>query len=520
MKANFSNSHTKPLSDILDDENVPLILRKQAERVIYKDHIIVNGQLIYKNRQSLVEYYIKNYCRELTRYEDFQKGYNIFLDELGLSDEKNLKITGHTYEHLRLLKCILWNQGQRFRYYDIKSRDFNDFLETINISQYDGLEISTLKLFRENSTLMEEYNIYDEYELHNLLKKIWCESDKRVIFKRMPTIEIGNVNRDNQVWSLLLQCAPISPERFASLYEDIYGVKAPYVTSMYMKNFAKYLFNGEYVLDLQDLPENEYVALHKILTEDYYTLRDIQRIYLREFPSADIAQINSYTLKTLGFRSHSSYVVRDTYASAADYFNSILTGQDIIDMRRYPKSIQYSGAYTGEMYRLRREREIVEFGYCQYIHIRKLNQFGVTKEMMEDYCKMVSCFVEQGNFFTIRSIVSDGFSHPLDSLGFDEVFYSAVLIEDREHFSYQRLGGTRVFVNGTNKNIVTDMLIWLVCENNNKLDIYDLRDLLENHYGIVISKDKLIYIIRSTDMYYDSIMEAVYIDYDTYLEEI
>ena len=38
--------------------------------------------------------------------------------------------------------------------------------------------------------------------------------------------------------------------------------------------------------------------------------------------------------------------------------------------------------------------------------------------------------------------------------------------------------------------------------------------------GIVLDKDKLVSIIRGTEMYYDVIMEAVYIDYDAYFEEV
>ena len=34
------------------------------------------------------------------------------------------------------------------------------------------------------------------------------------------------------------------------------------------------------------------------------------------------------------------------------------------------------------------------------------------------------------------------------------------------------------------------------------------------------SKEKVIEIINGTELYYDTIMEAVYIDYDTYFEEI
>lgn len=516
-----NNSHfMKPLEAVLEDEEIPAQMRKQAERAIYKDYIAINGQHIHKDRPALVDYYVKTYCRELTKYDDFEQGYHEFLEELGLSGEETLRINGRAYENrLSGHMCTLWNQWRRFRYYDILSRDYDNLLESLDLMQYDGMEISALKLFRDNAALMEEFDIHDEYELHNLLKKIWDKSDDRVSFKKMPTIEVGQVDRDAQVRSLLLQYAPVTADRFGTLYEETYGVKAPTVLGGYMKNFDKYFFDGVYSIDTQDLPENEFQQLRDALPGEYYTIQDVQRIYLREFPDADTSMINPYTLKTLGFRVYSGYVVRNSYASAVDYFNHLLTGQDVVDMREYPRSIQSIGAYTSEMYRLRQTREIVEFGPYQFIHIRKLNQFGVTKEMMEDYCRAVDRFVERGGFFTVHSIVADGFTHPLDDLGFDDCFYAAVLMEDRKRFSYQRMGGVRVFVNGTSKDIFVDMLKWLV-ETAGKMDIYDLRDLLENQYGIVLDKEKLVSIIRGTEMYYDVIMEAVYIDYDAYFEEV
>ena len=512
----------KPFESVLEDDNIPISMRRQAERVIYRDYIMVNGQHIQKRRASLVDYYIRTYCRELTQFDDFEVKYQKFLDELGLSGDENLKVSGHGGEAFlsnHHKRSLLWNQWRSFRYYDIQSREYGDFLETINLMQYDGMEISTLKLFRDNAALMNEYDIRDEYELHNLLKKIWDEKDSRVVFKRMPTIEIGTVTRDAQVWSLLLQYSPVSTGRLGELYEEAYGVKAQTVIANNLKSFDNYCFNGEYIVDKQDLPENEFTVLSKELTEDYYTIQDVKRIYLREFPNADTANINPYTLKTLGFRVYSNYVVRSIYTNSIDYFNKLLTEHDIVDTREYPGSIQRIGTYQGEVRRLRQEREIVEFGPYQYINIRRLNQFGVTKETMEDYCRAVSQFFEMGAFFTIYSLTSDGFLHSLDELGFDEIFYSAVLMEDRERFSYQKVGRARVFVNGKSKNVIADMLLWLIGEKR-KIDIYDLRAFLENHYGIITDKRYLVELIRNAGMYYDSIMEAAYIDYDTYFEEV
>jgi len=510
----------KSLESILEDSEIPIEMRKRAERIVYKDYINLNGQQIHKSRPELVDYYIRTYCRELTPYDVFLIDFNNFIDALDLPEGKSFYINGRAYENrLSGEMCILWSQWRRFRFYDIQSREYDVFLEILNLKQYDGLEISTLKLFRDNPELMEEFDIHDEYELHNLLKKIWNEPNSKVSFKKMPTIEIGQVDRNAQVHSLLLQYAPISAERFGKLYEESYGVKAGTVLGSYMKDFDKYFYEGVYSIDCEDLPEHVYIALTRDMRKDYYTIQDVQSIYLHEFPGADIALINPYTLKTLGFKVYSGYVVRNTFPSAAAYFNHLLTKRDVTDMRDYPQSIQSIGAYSSELQRLRKEREIVEFSPYRYIHIRKLIQTGVTKELLDDYCQKVSMFVERNAFFTIHSIVSDGFTHQLDDLGFDEFFYASLLVEDRRHFSYQGIGGSRLYVNGMSKNVFSDMLVWLVSKAG-KIDLYDLKNMLNNKYGIEVDKYKLLSIIHNTDLYYDVIMEAVYIDYDTYFEEV
>lgn len=53
-----------------------------------------------------------------------------------------------------------------------------------------------------------------------------------------------------------------------------------------------------------------------------------------------------------------------------------------------------------------------------------------------------------------------------------------------------------------------DMLAWLL-ERYQKSDFYDLKDLLENHYRIVRTKEKLLTIIGGTELYCDTIIEAV-----------
>lgn len=295
--------------------------------------------------------------------------------------------------------------------------------------------------------------------------------------------------------------------------------KAATVLANYMEAFDVYYYDGVYSVDFAALPAIQFNRMKVILDRDFYTIQEVKRLYKREFPHSDESLINPYTLKTLDFRVYSGYIVKNTYPSAADYFRSLLTTDDVVDARNISKSIQSIVAYSSELYKLRADYEIVEFSPLQYISMRRLNAVGVTIDQFERYCKDVFRYYEKGEYFTVSSLRQDGFTHELDDLGFDEWFYASVLLEDRERFSYQRIGGTRVFLCGKSGANLGDMLVWLL-EKYQKIDFYDLKDLLENHYGITLPKEKLLTIIGGTELYYDTIMEAVYIDYDTYFEEI
>lgn len=319
--------------------------------------------------------------------------------------------------------------------------------------------------------------------------------------------------------SLLLQYAPVTADDLASHYEEEYGVKAATVKGNYLQAFDHYYYQGVYSIDFATLSVIQFDRMKTILDHDFHTIQEVKRLFKREFPHSDESLINSYTLKTLDFRVYSGYVVKSTYVTASDYFRYLLTNDDIVDARNFSRSIQNIVAYTSELYRLRAEYEIVEFSPLQYINIRRLNAVGVTIDQLTDYRNAVALNYEKVEYFTVTSLRQDGFTHEMDDLGFDEWFYSSILLEDRELFSYQRIGGTRIFLRGKIGANLGDMLVWLL-EKYQKIDLYDLMDLLENHYGIKIPKEKLRSIVDGTDLYYDSIMEAVYIDYDTYFEEI
>lgn len=513
----------KPIRALLEDENIPVPLRRKAERAVYRQYVTIDGVRVLKDRQELVRYAVRTLCRDTTGIEDFFPRYQQLLESLGLEQDSSLTIDYPAYIENRLQLCnyALWSQWRRFRYYPIDSQDFTPLLEALDLTQYEDMEISTLKLFRDYPELMREYDIRDEYELHNLLKKIWPQDDGRVQFKRMPTIEIGTPDRDRQVLDLMLQYAPISNTDLAQRYEEAYGTKSATALGSYFACIDLYFHGGLYRIDQPPLPEEQQRRMAALLTGDFYRMPEIRQLYRREFPDSDPGSLNPLVLKSLGFHPYEGYVVSMRYSGAADYFRRLLTDRDIVDMTREHRRYADISVYSSELDRLKARREIVEFLPLQYISLRRLRSAGADAGALQDYCAAVYALTRPGEYFTVTSLRREGFTHPLDDLGFDEWFYGSLLADDPERFTSRRMGGTRLFCRGRKTVQLADFLRWLVeAEPSGRIDIYELQETLERQYGISIPLHKLIEVAQSSALYYDAIMKTAYIDYDTYLEEI
>lgn len=516
------NKSRLPVQEMLSDENIPAVYRRKAEKAIYRKYVTIDGVRVKKCRPDLIYYTVRNYCRELTSIEDFLGWYQLVLESVGLENEPSLAIiSARSYENkLNRSNYVLWNLRHNFRYYLISEKEYEPFLEALNLEQYENQEISSLKLFRDNPRLMEEYDIRDEYELHNLLKKIWQNDNGLLIhFKKMPIIKIGTADRDRQVLDLLVQYAPVSNAELAQRYEESYGAKSASAMSSYFTCIEQYFHDGVYQIDLPSLPEEQQRHIAALLTDNFYRMADVRRIYQREFPDADQSNINPLTIKNLGFHPYSDYIVSNRFSNISNYIHHLLTDGGVIDMRNQVWKLSFLSIYWSELAKLKSQREIVEFAPKQYITIQRLNAGGVTVADMDDYCATVYAKVRPNTYFTITSLRQDGFSHPLDNLGFDDWFYGSLLAEDSNRFSCRRMGGTRVFRKGHGAVQLVDLLHWIV-EAETRIDVYDLLGLLEQRYGVVLPFYTLTTVINGSDLYYDTIMKAVYIDYDTYFEEV
>ena len=511
------------IHEMIDDETIPLKYRLKVERAVFKNYVLVDGVRVQRSSAALARHTVMHHCIELTSMEQFMEKYRMVLAQCGLENDPAFDIEARTYEN-KLNSCdyALWNQWRSFRRYIMADYDFTLLLDTLSLETLEDQELSAMKYFRDYPELMKLYDIRDEYELHNLLKKVWDRGD-RVHFKKMPTIEIGHPNRDEQVRALLMQNAPITNLDLALKYEELYGAKSFTAMINYFKCIDCYLANGMYRIDLPGLPEERKQHMKRVLTEDFYRLSELKVIYLQEFPGSDPNDLNSYALKELGFRIYTEYVVNRRFPSATAYFRQKLLGDGAgySDMREAAR--RYTGivAYSSELYNMKADREIVEYEPSLYVSVEQLEAHGIPAAQLEDYCAAVCQFANDNglSYFTVTSLRTNGFHHPLEDRDFQEWFFSSLLTEDRERFSSQRMGKTRVFRTGDQEVRLEDFFR-TVLSSCGKMDLNTFQTILIRDYGFSMQPDKIITVIRNSDLYFDQVERVIYTDIESLLNNL
>ena len=523
LNLRYVSRANREAEELLGDKKIPVMIRRKFEKAIYKDYITISNKRIKKTRDDLANYVLKTYARNDIHFEEFKKIYLTMVEKLDLEDVGNIGIFNRGYENKLLAsnKC-LWKYGRMMRYYNQDNYDYEELLKELNLNQYKDVEYSSLKFFRQFPEIMLDYDIRDEYELHNLLKKICSKEDyPNVKFNRMPNIEFGIADRGKQAKDLLYMLAPISNHEFAEEYEKEYGVGANTVLANYVSGLEKYFYQGEYVIDYPKISDNVKNILKEKLSKDLYLMEDVITEVKKIDSDIKSEQLNPRSLKSLGFITYEKYMISDRYDTAAHYFNHILTSEDLVDISKIDTKTRQLVSFSSQLYKLKNEYEIIEYAPNKYINFKRLEGLGIKKETFKDFTNQVINMLGEGKYFTISSIREKGFTHYLDELGFDDWFYTSILIEDKERISYIRVGRNKIMLTSRHEFNFEDFIESIVYSQEDLyIDIYDLERMLKNEYHIFIDIYKLRSIIKSSDMYYDEITEQVYWDYEIYYEVI
>lgn len=513
------------LAEALSDPQIDVSMKYRIRDYLSKDKIEIDGELLDKRRQDIEEFVLEHYCQDELTYGEFAVLYNDVLKKNKITDNRLLFTDDVIRTRLNRTsnsrKC-LWKQGERLRYYDIDSGDYTELLETLNLGEYADIDISTLKFMEDYPEIMEKYDIRDEYELHNLLKKVLGnDAPNDITFSRQPVITFGQSNRMELYKKILDAVSPVTAEDFAEYIHMENGFnKQTILASPEVQQLSRYYHNGIYSVDFKHLPSEHAEKLDALLEEDFYYIDEILKIYKNNFDDADLECINPRSLKSMGFYVYSGYAVKN-YPTAESYFRNLLTKDDVFNIEPYRQRYGTIVMYTQLVSELKKNYEIFMFDNDQYINFRRLAKAGVSKQTIEDFCNEVNSFVSPNTYFTMQSLKDDGFSHELEDLGFDDIFYAGILAMS-PFFCYQRVYGNIVLYSGSdNKRFSIKTFIQNLLEEYDSVDIDDFIDDVYEKYGIKIpEKYDVTGAVSGTGMYYDSIMNKIYSSKSLYYSDL
>ena len=488
-------------------------------------YVQIGSDRIPARREDFENYVLEHYCQDEMSVDDFFDLYNSILEGAGCEREDlfaNESVRRTRENRLSDFRNVLWAFKRRLRYYDADRYDLNSLFRRLKLDRFWNIEISTRKLMLENPGLMVEYDIRNEYELHNLMKKHGAdEVCGDLVFGKMPMLQFGNVDRSKFITDMLFSMAPISKEDFFAAVSEATGIQPELIWTKpeFVSALDVYLHDGMLTINSDPMPDDEMDALLNSLTEECYTIDEVRRQYTKVTGNRNTDLVSPYNLKRMGFKVFSGYVLRSA-ASATAFFEGMLTGSEIVDYSEYAKRFAYVTEWSVALNKLKDEFRIIEFAPQQVIRMDRLNKFGVDRTSLMAFCDAVYDYTDPGEYFTIQSIRKDGFESSLFNLGFEDWFYSSILREDNR-FGFRRMGEGKpiiVFCRDVPKVTRRSFITYIL--DGESEDIDELFADIENTYGVIFDKYDIGQIIGGSNLYYDSTMGKIYSDKEQYYEEV
>lgn len=504
-----------PDKELLDPEellNNDLLTYKEKERlyeIVNRNFIIIGNHRIRKTKIDVVKYCVEKFAQKEVTIKEFhvvvQKFVKSILVDIDFSSERALEGAVSRCEN-----CI-WSWGRKFRYFQTDQEDILKIFNEIEFNRYMNQEISAKKIYLDYKEELVNNDIQNEYELHNLLKKNSYLFSDVIIFKRMPFIEIGVASREEQVLDLLIELSPITVDSFVEEYTLRFGVIQQTIKANFMPFVNEFRIGELLNADTPAISRNVITNLSSILVMDFYFKEDIYNLYRINFSEEKLPE---YIYSQIGYRNFSEFILNDAYKRADIYFEEKYFAKEIFEIS--DSRLLTLGSFRHSLERLQNNLDTFEYAPKSFIRFSKINEYaGIEKQDFKYLIEKIKNNIGD-KYFTIDTIQSLIENSPIYQLGFEDIFYES-LLKRTVGLRFQQIGNKVVFKN-TKEKFYTYNLIEELVLRYKSIDIYDLLELLEKDYGIQLTKEKIISSCEKADLYYQPIMEMIYVDIENFYE--
>lgn len=496
------------------DEN--LLNDNEKEKMLKELNYYRNsfGEFVpYSNKSAFFEELVFNLAQKAVHMSEFIEIANEDIEKKGLNanllfDERN--VIGLADRSLKVLRTR--NLG--FRYYDISNVDSADYQRLCKLLDLEAGIYSTSKLYNENPELMDSLNLDSEHELHNLLKKSVVLS--HIEYTRMPEFAVGGITKREFLIKLFNELAPITITEFVEYVNSNYGLKSTSLTSLLLMEYIEFIHGDTIIVNHYESSAEELKLLDSLLDKDIFTIEEFVKKGIHIDKNFHDKYVNNSTLLKLNYFIRGSYILNRKYNSIDQYFVEHITSQKIFRNTRTP--IYQNSSFNGVIYNLEKELDIIRIDTDLYITLSRLEEVGVNKSDLIGFREAALSFVAENTFFSLPYLRKLGFKHELEELGFDDLFYERIIWSSPMIKSIHT--SLHISFNKTQKDIkLNDFIRSLVIEEG-KLDVYVLEEKIHENYEIGLKRQKIIDVVRNSDLYYSDDTEYVYLTREQYYADI
>lgn len=362
-----------------------------------------------------------------------------------------------------------------------------------------------------NRVLMDDLELLDGYELANLLKRIGYEYFSLNKIVRQAEFYIGYNDKHDFFDDILLNYDGVELEEVGMIVEGIYGISSGNTINYLWREYSDFIYKNKINIDV-DKPSNEdfYCELLENLGDEIYMLEKVQE--LTKKLTVGKYNLSQGILNKIGYTMRQSYVVKNDFTNITQAVDSIILKNDFYEYHN--TAVEKSQFFKNRLTRLQEEYKLFRISKNKYV---SGNRVKLDTELLNDFIDEAIKFGNSNRWFTYYSMISDGFSHELIDLGFDDIFYES-LLKITSKMKYIPTIHPVYMV--TNESLTLEKFLMEYLDKCVSIDVYDMLDDIKNIYGLDFSKDKVKWTLLNGGAYYSEPMNKFYSTKEQYLKEI
>ena len=365
-------------------------------------------------------------------------------------------------------------------------------------------------IFNHNKDFMEEINIMDGSELHNLFLRheILVEN---MVLGRNPQFSLGISSKEEFIFQEMISFHGRDLDEFVDYININFGLLKTSFKAYLSVEFPEYISNKKILIDSEDYSEIKKL-MEGLLTEKIYIPEDFNKIIT---DNTSIKTVTHVLINQLGFRVRGSLIVDKKYISCKDAFISIILSEKIFSPES--EKIFKTNDFFTAIYSLEREFKILKIGENRYLNTAVLKARGYDFSKFKSFIAEVEKTIQDNEYFTIISLLNDGFEHEILEDGFDLVTLdrlisiSHVLKSVNNSFPTLYYKGAKKFVN--------DFLLDLLLEYGS-INVEDFTDDINDKYGLNLDEENVRYRLQQEEVFYSKELNKMYIYKNDYLDEV